>query len=148
MATGLPPKVEACEPGFQSIISARGHADAERHARGNALRHAHNVRLDLTMLDSPPLAGTASARLYFVDDQQNTVTVTDLAQLLHKDLRRDHIATLALDRLNKDGSNFFRRECALEELVFNEAGRRPGQRHLLPGGLHYSRDRRRDSGHA
>ena len=85
------------------------------------LADADDVGLHAGVLDRPPLAGTADAALHFVGHQQNAVLVADAAQFLHEDGRRDHVAALALDRLDENRRHFFRRQRRLEQLVFDEA---------------------------
>jgi len=108
MQTGLPPKVEACEPGTQSMISARDMVMPERHARGDTFGHAYDIRLDAGVLDREPLAGAADAALHFIDNEQDTVPVADATQFLHERRGRDDVAAFALHGLNEDGRNFFR----------------------------------------
>ena len=55
------------------------HGHAQRHAAGNSLGHADDVGLHAGVLNRPPLAGAAHARLHFVRHQQNPVTVANLA---------------------------------------------------------------------
>src|SRR5882757_536452 len=55
--------------------------------------------------------------------------VADPAQLLHEDIRRNHVATLSLDGLNENRGAFFRRQSRFEELFFVLAG--AGQRKAL-----------------
>ena len=143
--TGLPPKVEACEPGTQSMISARRHADAQRHAAGNALGHADHVRLHAGVLDGPPLARAARAALHLVHHQQNAVAVADGAQLAQKVVRRHHVAAFALDRLDEDRRHFFRRQNGLEQLLFDVARAAQAEGFFSPAGRPCSRDRHRDS---
>jgi len=50
------------------------------------------------------------------------VTIAEVAELLHKDAGRDHVATFALNGLDKNGRDLLGRQRGLEELVFDEAG--------------------------
>ena len=147
MQTGLPPKVEACEPGTQSMISGAGHHDAQRHARSNTLRHANDVGLHAGVLDCPPLAGAANAALHFVDDEQNAVLVADAAQFLHEDGGRDHVPAFALNGLDEDGRYFFRRKSGLEQLALRCSGRNRARRPRHLERRPSSRDTHRDSAH-
>src|SRR6266576_5393233 len=110
------------------------HRDAQRHARRYALRHANDVRLDPSVLHSPPLAGATHTTLHLVDDQQNAVPVTDPPQLLHKVGGSDHVSTLALHRLYEDCCHFLWRQRRLEQLVFDKSRASQGKlfRLLLP----------------
>src|SRR5450432_3718267 len=72
------------------------HGDAERHAGGNALGHANDIRLHSRVLDGDPLAGAADAALDFVYHQQNAVAVANAAQFLHERRRCDDVAAFAL----------------------------------------------------
>ena len=103
------------------------HADAERHAGGDALGHADDVGLDAGVLDGPPLAGAAGAGLHFIGDEEDAVLVADAAQFLHEDGGSDDVAALALDGLDEDGGDFFGRERGLEELLFDVAGAAEGE---------------------
>ena len=53
--------------------------------------------------------------------------VADAAQLLHEDGGSDDVAALALDGLEEDGGDLFRREDGLEELLFDVAGAAEGE---------------------
>ena len=61
------------------------------------------------------------ATLDFVHHQQDAVLVADAAQFLHEDRRSDDVSALALDRLDKNGRDFFRREDGLKQFVFDIA---------------------------
>ena len=54
------------------------------------------------------------AGLKFVDDQHDAMFVTDLAQAIEENLRRRHVATLALDHLNHNAGDFFGRGSRFE----------------------------------
>src|SRR6185437_14676216 len=60
-------------------------------------------------------------RLAFICNQQDAVPVADFAEFLQKDSGRNNVAALALNRLNENGGNFFRRNRSLEDFFFNEA---------------------------
>src|SRR5882724_8109333 len=55
---------------------------AQRHAAGYPLRGAQDVRLDTGMFVGPPLSGASHARLHFVNDEHDPVTVADALQFL------------------------------------------------------------------
>src|SRR6185436_17022622 len=69
------------------------------------------------------LPGAAHARLHFVDNQKNSMLVADAAQSSEKILRRGHVTTFALNSLDHDPGNFFRRRRSLEQTLFNPVKR-------------------------
>ena len=121
IATGLPPKVDACEPGTQSMISARDIITPSGMPEAMPLARADNVGLNAGVLDRPPLSSAAYARLHFIRDQQNAVPIANLAQLLHEDRRSHNITAFALDRLDEDRRHFLRRKRRLKHSVFDKA---------------------------
>ena len=98
------------------MMSLAGDDRAERHAAGDALGQADDVRLDAPVLDGEHLAGAAHAGLHFVGDQQDAVLVAQLAQLAMELRRRHEVAAFALDRLDEDRRHFVRRDRAVEEV--------------------------------
>src|SRR5579864_1204445 len=81
------------------------------------------------VLDRPPLAGSSGAALHLISDQQDSVLVANLPQLLQEDGRRRNVSAFALHRLNENGRNFFGRNGGLENFVFDKT--RTCQRVLL-----------------
>ncbi len=73
------------------------------------------------VLDRKPFARAADATLHFVEHQQDAVLVANAPQFLHEDRRSDNVSAFALDRLHKNGRNFFRREDGLKQFVFDVA---------------------------
>ena len=98
-----------------------GNRNAQRHAGSNALRDADNIRLNAAMLDSPPLAGAAYARLHFISNQQNSVPVANTTQLLHEITRRHNVSAFTLNRLDENCRHLLRGQSRLEKFVFDEA---------------------------
>ena len=97
------------------------HHDAKRHAAGNALCHTNDVRLDAGVLNGPPLAGAARARLDFVRHQQDAVAIANAPELLHEYRRSDHVSAFTLNGLDEDRGHFLGRQSRLEQFFFDEA---------------------------
>jgi len=87
MQIGLPPKVEAWEPGIQSISSARV-MQMPSGMPEQCLWQYKPCPAVPRMLNRPPFARPSGSRLHLVDHQQNAVLVADPAQLLHEDIGR------------------------------------------------------------
>src|SRR5579872_1862419 len=106
MQTGLPPNVEACDPGTQSMMEARV------------------MVIPSGIPEAIPLAMVtmSGSTLHFIGNQQDAVTVTDPPQLRHELRGRRNITAFTLDGLDENRSAFFRRHDGLEYLVFNEPG--------------------------
>ena len=122
MQIGLPPKVLACEPGTQSMMSAfvmqmpSGIPDA----MPLAMQTMSGSTPECSMAHHFPVR--AGAGLDLVGDQQDAMAVADAADLLQEVGRGDDIAAFALDGLDEDGGDFFGRQDGLEELLFDVAG--------------------------
>src|SRR6185503_7605278 len=56
------------------------------------LRHRHQIRHDLPMIDREPFTRATKARHHFISDQQDAVLVAKIAQPLHVAVRRDEYA--------------------------------------------------------
>ena len=94
--TTLPPYVPPWVPGASAVHDVLpGEDPGQRHARGDALGHDEDVRLDVPVLDREHLAGSAEARLDLVGDQQDPVLAGDLAEARQERRRRDDVAALA-----------------------------------------------------
>src|SRR5436190_1053531 len=91
---------------------------AERHAAGNALRAAQNIRLDARIFVRPHFSRAAHAGLHFIADQHDSVLPADALQFLQEKFRRGNVAAFALNRLDDDSGNFRRVEEPLENLIF------------------------------
>ena len=104
-ASGLPPKVAACVPGF-SFSATSGRAIRPPHATppASALASVTTSGSTLPVLIGEPRAGAAHAGLHFVEDQQQLVLVGQLAQPFEVAGRRQVDAAFALDRLDQDGA--------------------------------------------
>ena len=106
------------------------HETAHRHAAGNPLGHADDVGLDVPVLDGEVLAGAPEAGLHFIDNEDNPMMITDLANRLEEAVRRHNVAAFALNRLDDHRCHLFRRRGGGEDLV------ELAQRHLAtPGGF-------------
>ena len=75
---------------------------------GEALGHRDQVGLDTPVVDREPLAGAPEAGHDLVGDEQDAVTVTDLAQTLHVAVGRDEDPVRADDGLDDDGRDGLR----------------------------------------
>src|SRR5882724_11985128 len=93
---------------------------AQRHAAGNALRRAKNVRLDAGVFVGPPLSSASHARLHLVYDQHDPVAVADALQFLQKKCRRGDEPAFALNRLDNNRRDFLGCEEPLKHLLFEE----------------------------
>lgn len=118
--TGLAPKVGACGPASQSMISAQHH-DAQRHAGLDALGNGHDVRNDPEMFQSKHLASSSHARPHSVGHVKNAVFFCKITQLQVKLGRGHDIAAFALNGFDKDGGDLFRRDRDAEKQVFDPA---------------------------
>ena len=101
------------------LRSRRHHT--QRQPRRNPLRHRHDVRRDAGVLDREHLARAPHPRLHFVDDEEHAELRGDLAKPLVKEVGRNHVTTLTLDRFDDDGGDFFGRNEVDEQLLFDEA---------------------------
>ena len=108
--TGLPPKVEACEPGAQSMTLARVMQMPSGMPLAIPLAMQTISGSTPECSNGPPLARASAAALHLVRHQQNSVPVADCAQLAQKVGRRRNKTTLALDGLDEDRGHFFGRQ--------------------------------------
>jgi hypothetical protein len=84
MQTGLPPKVEACAPLCQSIMSARAtQAPIGKPEPMPLARHIISG-FDAVMIRWRTFFRFAHSRLHFVNDQHNAVFVADAANFFQK----------------------------------------------------------------
>ncbi len=85
---------------FGSVSGCK--AGAHRETTTNSLGDGHDVGLDARPFMSEEFAGTANARLHFVEDQQKTLVIADLAQQTHELFREATQTALALHRLEQN----------------------------------------------
>ena len=81
-ASGLPPKVLPCSPGFStpSTSLVREHRRDRIEAAGQRLADQGQVGLDALVLLGQQLAGAAKAGLDLVEDQDHVVAGAELAR--------------------------------------------------------------------
>ena len=102
-ASGLPPKVEPCEPG---VMPDAASAVARQAPIGKPPPSA--FASDMTSGVTPrrligeQIAGAAHAGLHLVEHQQQAVVVAELAQRPEEGMRRGAHAAFALHRLDQD----------------------------------------------
>ena len=121
MQTGLPPKVLACEPGTQSMISAlvmqmpSGMPDAMPLAMQTMSGSTPECSMDhhFPVRPAPDCTSSAMSRMPW-RSQMRRISC-------RKFVGRDDVAALALDRLENDGGDLFGRQDGLEELLFDVA---------------------------
>ena len=90
-------------PGLGDFVACDGRA--ERESVGNGLRHHHDIRLDVPVLDPEPLsAGTAESRLHLVANEHAPVTANDFRGALKIARWRNDVTTDALNRLGHERS--------------------------------------------
>ena len=143
MQTGLPPKVLACEPGTQSMMSAfamqtpSGMPEAMPLAMQtmSGSTPACSIAHHLPVRPTPDWISSAISRMPW------------RSQMVRSSRRKlvgsDDVSAFALDRLDDDGGDFFRRKDGLEELLFDVARAGQSQRLALVFGCRLrSRDRR------
>ena len=104
---------------------AADHHSAKRQIRtGDPFGEADDVRLDLPVVEGEPRPGSTEAGDDLVGNQQNVVSVRDLAQLRPVVVRRNDDTTSALHRLRNDGGDSLR--------IFVEQGLLELQRIVVP----------------
>ena len=75
---------------------------------GNGFTNCHNIRHNVEVLACPHFAGTSVATLDFVENQENSMVVTNLADTLYEFPGRNDIAAFAHNRLHINAGNIFR----------------------------------------
>ena len=111
----------AVRSGRPTVVEfAAGAERRERESRGDALGHAHDVRLDVVVLDGEHLAGAAETALHLVGDEQHSVVVAASGDRFEELGRRGDVTALAEHRFDDDRGRFTGGRDAGEELV--EAG--------------------------
>ena len=103
IASGLPPKVEPCEPGVmpEAASAVARHAPIGKPPP-SALASDITSGRHAEALVGEEIAGAAHAGLHLVEGQQQAVLVAELAQRLEEGMRRGAHAALALHRLDQD----------------------------------------------
>ena len=104
-ASGLPPKVEPCEPGVITSMTSAVGGDRGDGVDAAAERLAHDVDVgdDVLVVAREGLARAGQAGLDLVGDHQHVALGAEGAQVAQEALgRHDHTA-LALDRLEEHG---------------------------------------------
>jgi hypothetical protein len=117
--TGFPPNVEACDPGAQSMISAR----VMQIPRGMPLAMPLAMH---TMSGSTPECSMAHHLPVLPAPHWTSSTTSRIpcrSQMARssrkKSVRRNNVPAFALDRLDEDCRHFFRRNHCLEQLLFD-----------------------------
>ena len=102
-ASGLPPKVEPCSPGFSTPSTSRfaSMADTGVEAAAERLADQRDVGLDAFVLLGEQRAGAAEPGLDLVQYHQHVVVRAKPSHAPKIALGRDHHAGLALDRLRQ-----------------------------------------------
>lgn len=78
---------------------------AHRQTVAECLAEYQDIRNNAFVLASPHFAGATHTGLYFVEDEQEAVLVSQLAQLGEEAFRRNDVACGALARLNDQCGN-------------------------------------------
>ncbi len=118
---GLPPKVLPCAAARPVHDGIAGDAGAERHAGGDAFGGGDDIRFHIKVLDGPPFAGAAHARLDLVGDEQDIVFIAQFTQGGEEPGRRDDVTAFALDGFNQNAGHFVRRKDMAEDLFLDVA---------------------------
>ena len=75
---------------------------ADRQSIAQSLGQDHYVRHHLLMVDRQPASGAPHPGLNLVADQQDAVLIADASKGPQESVRRHHVPTLPLDRLDQD----------------------------------------------
>ena len=90
--------------GAKHVAGVLAHEGADGHAAADGLRQRHHVGLDVELLVAKERAQPADARLNLVQNEQQAIFVTPLADGLEVALRGQDDAALALHGLQHDGA--------------------------------------------
>ena len=104
--TGFPPKVDACAPGFQLMISARATVADRGMPLAIPLASVTISGDGIEVLGREHLSGPAHPALDLIEDQQDVMPLCERLQFLKKALGRNDIPALALDGLDENGGDF------------------------------------------
>src|SRR4030095_5099885 len=91
-----------------------GDDSRHRESTGNALRHDHDVRLNIPMLAGEPLRRTTESTLHFIEDEQNSMLIAEPAQALEIPIvfvvagRGHYVSALAEHRFHNNGCHRMR----------------------------------------
>src|SRR5574337_1226604 len=97
------------------MCAARHSCDGKSSAE--AFCHSRDVGDDTMMLHGEELSGTRETRLNLIGDEENTVSVGDIAKFDHEGLWNFVEATFSLDGLDNEGRHTARIDIRFEELV-------------------------------
>ena len=134
-AHGIAAVGAAVGAGRPTIVEfASGAERREREAGCDALRHAHDVRRDVVVVDGEHLAGATETTLHLVGDEEHPVVGAASGDRLQELGRCSDVATLAEHGFDDDRCRFAGGRDAGEEFV--EAGQRSRDLVLDVGGAH------------
>ena len=119
--TGLPPNVEACEPGFQSMISARATVAPKGMPLAMPFARVMMSGSRVEVLGREHSSGAAHSGLHFVENEQNLVLCCESLQFVDEFSRRDNVSAFTLDRFEKNGSDLFGRNHLPHDRIFQIA---------------------------
>ena len=97
-----------------------GDGGGKRHAGSDSLRDAQDIWLDSGVISGPPFACAAHAALHFVGDQENAVLAAQRLKLTQKFCGRGQVAAFALNGLDDDAGDVFRRDDFVEQFALDE----------------------------
>src|SRR6185295_633886 len=80
---------------------------AERQPASDSFGHAHDVRHDAEVFHRPELSGSAHPRLNFIDDERDSMIITNSSKLRQEIRRRNDVTAFALDWFDYDGRAVF-----------------------------------------
>jgi hypothetical protein len=108
-AIGFPPKVVECSTGFgtstSQIAGVEMNADSGMTPAADGLAEAHDVRLDIPVIDTPEFPGPSHPGLNLIRNQQRAVAGAQLAGPGQVIVRRHHRAGFALHGFDDKGGD-------------------------------------------
>src|SRR4051812_30436542 len=85
-------------------------ARTDRHSGPESLRQTNDVGLDaFVMIEREHLTRASHSTLNFIDDKHDSVLVADAAELFNERFRSGYVSAFALNDLEHDTGDFFRR---------------------------------------
>ncbi|MPM64296.1 hypothetical protein SDC9_111182 [bioreactor metagenome] len=102
-------------PGLHDLVG--GHNTAGCQPPSHGLTDRHDVGHHIEVLAGEEFAGASVAGLDFIEDEQDALLITDLAERLDEAGRWDDVAAFALDRLHEDGGHRTRIADVGEQIV-------------------------------